>query len=105
MDLSIDLPDDCFCNILKYLSIDERINARPLFPKFDLCFSSMNEATKKCTAFGIDLLKVANIPDKRTDKLCSLFHLYEPWICAAGPIHIPGDGFSTNNSIMEPVCF
>ena len=109
MDLSITplktLPNETFNNILKYLSIDERINARPAFPiKFDPCFNTMNQEAKKCTAFGINLLQIDKIRSKKIRKLCSVYHLYDRWQCASAS-HIPRDGFSTNKSIMEPVCF
>lgn len=97
------LPNDCFIHILHFLSIDERIRIRPIFPHFDLSFHRLFNDLKRSKAFGIDVLNVSNAVhlDHSTKRLCSRFHLDEQWHCSQLG-HIYSENFSCNNSLQLP---
>ena len=103
------LSEDVFSIILEYLSIEERIQLRPMFPMFESCFIKINNALKNSKAIGIDTLSGMedfrwNVFNYSIKKLYFRYKLYEHFDCYCSE-HILRYRFSSNQSLFRNVSF
>lgn len=105
-----DLPDLVFLNILKYLTIDERIKILPIFQtKFINCFTSINKElkfTKSIGLYNIDFNTVRQAHFQDVIKFIKKGYddIFERWYCSDVE-HIPGEHFLDPITMTSKVFF
>lgn len=105
-----DLPDLVFLNILKYLTIDERITILPIFQsKFINCFTSINNELKFTKSIGLYNIDFNTVQQTHSPDVVRFIKkgyddTFERWYCSDVE-HIPGEYFLNPITMTSKVFF